>query len=154
MRRWFISLVFILLLVSVAVWLFNSPRRASPCQLTAAILGTTNNGSAPTQVTLRIVNVGERSAELLPAYGVETRPPKVDPTMMGAFSSIITKLTPGQACTNTIALPPLTGRSWRVSITYLEVRSAPKDFAHYWLMQAGLAKRDQAGFVGYSDWVN
>ena len=104
-------------------------------------------------VTLRLLNIGQRSAQVLPIYSVESQPAKVDASMVGSVSSAIKTLKPGESYTNTISIPTLPDQSWRVRFDYLEKRPQLRDFCHYWLMQAGLASRDESGYNAYSDWV-
>jgi hypothetical protein len=133
-----------------------SLRGAGPRRHVAlTIIGITNGPTGAKLVTLRLLNDGHRAAQVLPCYGVEAQPPKVDASMMGSFSGGVRTLRPGDAWTNTISLPSLgdSGRSWRVGFSYWEWRSPLNQFGHSLLMQARLAKRDEEGFVAYTDWV-
>jgi hypothetical protein len=129
----------------------SGPRR----HLALTIIGITNGPAGAKLVTLRLLNDGHRAAQVLPCYGVEAQPPKVDASMVGSFSGGVRTLRPGDAWTNTISLPSLgdSGRSWRVGFSYWEWRSPLNQLGHSLLMQARLAKRDEEGFVAYTDWV-
>ena len=133
-----------------------SLRGAGPRRHVAlTIIGITNGPTGAKLVTLRLLNDGHRAAQVLPCYGVEAQPPKVDASMVGSFSGGVRTLRPGDAWTNTISLPSLgdSDRSWRVGFSYWEWRSPLNQLGHSLLMQARLAKRDEEGFVAYTDWV-
>jgi hypothetical protein len=133
-----------------------SLRRSGPRRhLALTIIGITNGPTGAKLVTLRLLNDGHRAAQVLPCYGVEAQPPKVDASMVGSFSGGVRTLRPGDAWTNTISLPSLgdSDRSWRVGFSYWEWRSPLNQLGHSLLMQARLAKRDEEGFVAYTDWV-
>jgi hypothetical protein len=153
MRRRLTILLLSCLLLLVAGLLLLPQAPGPRCQLALTIVTTTNPPTGARMVTLRLLNIGQRSARVLPTYGVESQPPKVDASMVGSVSSAITTLRPGEACTNTIAIPTLPDRSWRVFFRYWEMRPPFKQFSHYWLMQAGLAKREESGSIVYTDWV-
>ena len=133
-----------------------SLRGAGPRRHVAlTIIGITNGPTGAKLVTLRLLNDGHRAVQVLPCYGVEAQPPKVDASMVGSFSGGVRTLRPGDAWTNTISLPSLgdSDRSWRVGFSYWEWRSPLNQLGHSLLMQARLAKRDEEGFVAYTDWV-
>ena len=153
-RSTFLAVGCLLLLVMVAGALLLSSRRSgSQCQLALMIIGATNGSAGTKLVTLRLLNTGRRAAEVLPAFGIEAQPPKVDATMLGTFPGGVRTLHPGQAWTNTIPLPPLDDRSWRVFFHYWERRSPLREFSHYWLMQVDLASRETERSIAYTDWV-
>jgi hypothetical protein len=113
--RRLIGLLVFLLLVLGTGWLLFSPKPSSPrCQFVATVLSSTNDASGAKHVTLRIVNTGSRSGDLFPVYSVEAQPSKVDATMVGVLAAGMKRLGPGEACTNTIRLPVMPGRAWRV----------------------------------------
>jgi hypothetical protein len=145
----------VLLVLFALSWLLLTPGPlALRPQFVVSVLSGSTNSSGPSQVILRIANEGIRPGDLFPVYGVEARPPKVDPTMVGVLGPGVKRLVPGEACTNTIALPAMPGRSWRVSFRYFEVRRPLWDFGRYWLRQAGLARREEAGFLVYTKWID
>ena len=143
----------LLLLIVAGALMLSSRRLGSQCQLALVIIGATNGSAGTKLVTLRLLNTGQRAAEVLPAFGIEAQPPKVDATMLGTFPGGVRTLHPGQALTSTIPLPPLDDRSWRVFFRYWERRSPLREFGHYWLMQAGLVSRETEGSIAYTDWV-
>lgn len=142
-----------ILLVVAGLAAYSLGRAGPRCHLTLTILGITNGPTPGSPVTLRLLNDGPRAVQVLPAYSVESQPPKVDPTMCGSLGAGIRTLRPGEAWTNSVQIPPLTNHTWRVGVSYWVRRSAPAEFGHYWLMQAGLAKREEQGFVAYTDWI-
>jgi hypothetical protein len=152
-RQTRLLLVISLLLVLTAALLLPLRGPGSRCHLALSILGVTNDPTAAKLVTLRLLNDGEHAAQVLPAYGFETQPSKVDASMLGSVTGGVRALRPGEAWTISVALPSLDDRSWRVFFRYWEQRSPVNGFVHYWLMQAGLAKREEDGSIAYSDWV-
>ena len=144
--------VLLVLVCSLGLSLLKSRPR---CHLALTIIGITNGPTGAGLVTLRLLNDGHRAAKVLPAYGIEAQPPKVDASMLGSFSGGARTLWPSEAWTNTIPLPSLgdSDRSWRVVFSYWAWRSPLNQFGHYWLMQAGLAQRAEEGLIAYTDWV-
>jgi hypothetical protein len=152
-RRTGLILVTCLLIVLAAALLLSRRGASSRCHLALTILSLTNGPAAGKLVTFCLVNDGERVAQVLPVYAFESQPMKMDASMLGSVSGGVITLRPGEAWTNTIPLPSLDDRPWRVFFQYWKVRNPASAFGHYWLMQAGLAKREEEGSIAYTDWV-
>ena len=152
-RRTGLVVVTCLLFVLTVVLLLSRPGTSSRCHLSLTILSFANSPAAGKLVTFRLVNDRERVAQVLPVYTFESQPMKLDASMMGSVSGAFITLRPGEAWTNTIPLPSLDDRPWRVFFRYWKLRNPADAFVHYWLMQAGLANREEVGSRAYSDWA-
>jgi hypothetical protein len=143
----------ITLLVVTAVLVFVPRGATPPWRLVLTLVAITNDAAGAKRVTLRLRNDGPQTARVLPVYGFEARPAKTDTNMMGIVAGGLRTLRPGEAWTNTIALPALDDHSWRVFFRYWRVRPVPEEFSLFWLRQVGLAAREEEGLVAYTDWV-
>jgi hypothetical protein len=148
--------VSIMMVLGLLAWLLLSqpPPTRPRHQFTVTIAGITNGPSGIQHATLCISNSGRYAAAMLPTYFLETRPTNAGTAMAGTFPWGLKALEPSQTCTTTIAIPPFKGRDWRLSLTCYEVRPPWRDFGHYWLMQARLARRYDPGFISCSEWVS
>ena len=152
-RRTGLVLVACLLFVLTVVLLLLQQGASSRCHLSLAIVSFTNGPAAGKLATFRMVNDGKRVAQVLPVYGFESQPMKMDASMFASVAGGFRTLRPGEAWTNTVPLPSFDDRPWRLVFQYWKVRNPASDFVHYWLMQAGLANREQGSLIAYTDWV-
>jgi hypothetical protein len=152
-RRTGLVVVTCLFFVLTAALLLSRQGASSRCHLSLRILSFTNGPAAGKLATFCLVNDGDRTAQVLPVYAFESQPMKLDASMMGSVQGGLRMLRPGEAWTNTIPLPSLDDRPWRLSFQYFKKRNPASAFGHYWLMQAGLAKREEEGSNASTDWV-
>lgn len=149
-RRSVLIVAVCIVLLVTASHLLLSQKAPSQYHLTLTLIGITNiNGT--TFATVGISNDGPRALETALSFCIQTLPSEPHPP--GPPAPGIRIFKPGDAITNTIPIPPLSDRSWRTFVVYWKHRPNLSAIAHYWLMQAGLARREETGEVAYTGWV-